>query len=235
VHVLKLQDARDAIEVGADGLAHLFVDHLPDSAFAQFAAASHVFAIPTLSILEYLCGVADSTPLINHPALAPYLSSTNRTQLQRRLPYRFGIYRVAEEAVQQLKAVGVPILAGTDAPFGTIHGVSLHHELELLVKAGLTPVEALAAATSVPAHVFDLPDRGRIAVGLRADLLLVEGDPTSDITASRTISGVWKQGEAIDRQAYRRHIQQERLDETIYQELARLNQGVVPLTGEIGR
>ena len=95
----------------------------------------------------------------------------------------------------------MPILAGTDAPFGSVHGVSLHHKLELLVKAGLTPMDALAAATSVPAHLFDLADRGRIAAGLRADLLLVEGDPTSDIRATRAIAGVWKWGEAIDRQA----------------------------------
>jgi imidazolonepropionase-like amidohydrolase len=235
VHVLKLQDARDAIEEGADGLAHLFVDQLPDSAFIQRAAASHAFAIPTLSILEYICGVADSASLINHPALSPYLSSTNKTQLQRRVPYRFGIYSIAEETVRQLKAVGVPILAGTDAPFGPIHGVSLHHELALLVKAGLTAMEALAAATSVPAQIFDLPDRGRIASGLRADLVMVEGDPTSDILATRMIAAVWKRGEVIDRQGYRRHIRQQLLDETLYQEMAHLNQGTTPLTSEIGR
>ena len=228
VHVLKLQDARDAIEVGADGLAHLFVDQLPDAAFVQRAAASHTFAIPTLSVLEYICGVADSTSLINSSALSPYLSSMNKTQLQQRTPYRFGTYIIAEETVRQLRAVGVPILAGTDAPFGPIHGVSLHHELALLVKAGLTALEAMAAATSVPAQIFDLPDRGRIASGLRADLVMVEGDPTSDILATRMIAAVWKEGEVIDRQAYRRHIRQQLLDETLDQEMARLNQGTNP-------
>jgi imidazolonepropionase-like amidohydrolase len=219
VHVLKLQDALDAIEVGIDGLAHLFVDQLPDASFAQLAASSHIFAIPTLSVLEYLCGVADSESLINDPLISPYLSSADRAQLRSRRPYRFGDHSVAQEAVRQLKAVGVPILAGTDAPFGSVHGVSLHHELELLVKSGLTPMESLAAATSVPARIFDLPDRGRIAAGLRADLLLVEGDPTSDIRATRAIAGVWKQGAAIDRQAYRRQIRLQQLGEAIQQEL----------------
>lgn len=219
VHVLKLQDALDAIEVGVDGLAHLFVDQLPDASFAQFAASSHIFAIPTLSVLEYLCGVADSESLINDPQIAPYLSSADRTQLRSRRPYRFGSHSVASEAVRQLKALDVPILAGTDAPFGSVHGMSLHHELELLVKAGLTPMEALAAATSVPARIFDLADRGRIAAGLRADLLLVEGDPTNDIRATRAVAGVWKLGEAIDRQAYRRQIWLQQLGEAIQQEL----------------
>jgi hypothetical protein len=75
----------------------------------------------------------------------------------------------------------------------------MHRELELLVKAGLTPIEALAAATSTPAKAFRLADRGRIAEGLRADLVLVAGDPTSDITATRAIEGVWKQGVEFDR------------------------------------
>ena len=70
------------------------------------------------------------------------------------------------------------ILAGSDVSEhipklgGLAHGVSLHHELQLLVKAGFTPVEALRAATSVPARRFGLEDRGRIVTGARADLLL---------------------------------------------------------------
>ena len=105
--------------------------------------------------------------------------------------------------MRQLKAARVPILAGTDAPNpGTLHGASIHRELELLVKAGLTPVEALAAATSVPAAQFRLSDRGRIKSGMRADLLLVKGDPTSDIKATRSIIRIWKIGVAVDRQTY---------------------------------
>ena len=71
------------------------------------------------------------------------------------------------------------ILAGTDCSNpGTAHGASLHRELELLVATGMKPIDALAAATSVTADVFGLKDRGRIAPGLRADLVLVAGDPT---------------------------------------------------------
>jgi imidazolonepropionase-like amidohydrolase len=219
VHVLKLSDARDALEVSVDGLAHLFVDQLPDPSFVQLAAASRIFAIPTLSVLEGLCGVADQVSLLNDLQLSSYLSSADRGLLQRQSSYRFGNYRVAEETVRQLKAAGVPILAGTDVPFGGVHGLSMHHELELLVRAGLTPLEALAAATSVPARIFDLADRGRIVAGLRADLLLAEGDPTSDIRATRAITGVWKRGEGIDRRAYRRQIRLQQLGEAIQQEL----------------
>jgi imidazolonepropionase-like amidohydrolase len=88
------------------------------------------------------------------------------------------------------------LLAGTDAGNdGVTHGASLHRELELLVEAGLTPLEALRAATSAPAAAFEpIRDRGRVVVGARADLLLVEGDPTTDILATRDIVRVYKKG-----------------------------------------
>ncbi|HEY9420130.1 MAG TPA: amidohydrolase family protein, partial [Thermoanaerobaculia bacterium] len=59
--------------------------------------------------------------------------------------------------------------------------------------------EALAAATANPAEAFGLADRGRIAPGLRADLLLVQGDPTADIKATRKIQRIWKAGVEVDR------------------------------------
>ena len=81
------------------------------------------------------------------------------------------------------------------------HGIALHHELELLVRAGLSPGRgALAAATSVPAQAFGLADRGRVAPGLRADLLLVDGDPCADITATRNIAAIWRNGARLHRQ-----------------------------------
>jgi hypothetical protein len=115
------------------------------------------------------------------------------------------------EAIGQLRQAHVPILAGTDAPNpGTANGASMHGELLLLVQAGLTPAEALEAATANPAKAFRLNDRGAIAPGMRADLLLLKGDPATDITATREIAGVWKAGVRDDRQAYLAEIKQTR-------------------------
>lgn len=97
--------------------------------------------------------------------------------------------------ISALRRAGVTILAGTDAPAPVLaHGLSLHHELELLGRSGLTPLEALAAATSETARAFGFRDRGRIAVGTRADLLLINGNPTVNITSTRDIVGVCKLG-----------------------------------------
>ena len=104
-------------------------------------------------------------------------------------------YRLAEANVRALHEAGVTILAGSDAPNpGTAHGASLHHELQLLTGAGLSPAEALTAATANPADVFDLSGRGRIEAGARADLVLIEGDPRQDIGATLSIAHVIRNG-----------------------------------------
>ena len=112
-------------------------------------------------------------------------------------------YENVERNVQALHRAGATILAGTDAnsdptaPNTIEHGAALHEELLLLVRAGLSPIEALNAATRSAADIFELTDRGRIDIGLRADLLLVEGDPTTDILATQNIKAVWIAGEEV--------------------------------------
>lgn len=217
VHALTHREACDAIEAGCNGLAHLFVDPVPaNSDFGRFVAEHGAFVIPTLATLLGACGTPSGLALLNDPALSAFLSQEDRHQLQQAFPLAPGLhhdYTGVEQTVRQLKAAGVPILAGTDAPSpGTLHGASLHRELELLVQAGLTPIEALQAATSLPAALFSLHDRGRIAPGLRADLVLVEGDPTSEICATRRIVRVWKQGVVVERTAYAALLAQRRAE-----------------------
>jgi len=206
VHVSKQKDAHDVIEDGADGLAHLFTDTPPEPDFGAFVASHHAFVVPTLAVLEGLDGIRGGESLVNDARLAPYLTTDDINNLKESFP-KFSTaatVKNAEQAIPQLKAAHVPLLAGTDSPNpGTWHGVSVHRELEVLVRAGLTPQEALAAATSVPAAAFHLADRGVIAPGRRADLLLVKGDPTKDITATRDIVAVWKLGVEADRGSYR--------------------------------
>jgi imidazolonepropionase-like amidohydrolase len=137
--------------------------------------------------------------------MRPYLTPEQRRSLEHTPGSKLVMFSIdrALASVRALHAGGVEILAGSDAPNpGTAHGASLHHELELLVRAGLTPTEALRAATSAPARRFGLADRGRIAPGQRADLLLVAGDPTADIRATRAIERIWKNGAPVERRRY---------------------------------
>jgi imidazolonepropionase-like amidohydrolase len=201
VHISTEEAATEALEVGADGLVHIFTDRAPEAGFIALAVKRKAFVTPTLTLVQSSIGIAGGQSLQDDPRLSPYLTAGEVHNLGRHFP-KFGDqqFQNALDAVRELKAAGVPILAGTDAPNpGTAHGASIHRELELLVQAGLSPAEALAAATSVPARIFGLKDRGGIAPGLRADLVLVKGDPTANITASRDILKVWKIGQEVRR------------------------------------
>lgn len=203
-HIDSLRGAKDAIQAGVDGLAHLFVDAPGDREFVDLAARHHIFVVPTLSVLENIAAAPAGKTLVADERLQPYLTPETRSNLVASFPFHAGSFDNAQATIRLLQARHVPILAGTDAPNpGTAHGPSLHGELELLVGAGMTPLEALTAATSAPAAAFHLDDRGVIAPGKRADLILVKGNPTADITATRDIVTVWKAGVEDDRAAWR--------------------------------
>lgn len=218
VHVSTAADAHAALEAGADGLVHLFtgneVDQTAIAKLVKLASKRGAFVIPTFSVLESVAGLraddllADQalTALLDEGQIAALRSSYGKSTKPELL-------NAPRALTLALRKAGVPVLAGTDAGnAGTQYGISMHHEMGALVKAGLTPVQALAAATSAPATAFKLGKRGRIANGYKADLLLVEGDPGTDIDSTRRIVAVWKDG--IDtgplREQQRARVAQER-------------------------
>jgi len=202
-HVTSRDGARDALEAGVDGLAHVFCDELPDEDFSRKAAERGMFLIATLTTLQGAYEGPSGAGLATDERFIPYLHDSALESLQApHYKLEIGSLGNGMEAVRRLHEAGVSVLAGTDVPnAGTAHGISIHRELELLVEAGLTPGEALAAATSRSADCFGLEDRGRIAPGLRADLLLVRGDPSTDILATREIVAVLRGGVPVDREA----------------------------------
>lgn len=218
VHVSTESDARAALEAGADGLVHLFLGTTATPAaadsLAQLAKRKGAFVIPTFTVMESMAGVRGDG-LLDDANLAAMVDRDGAATLEA----RYGA-RPRPDALALPKAVtaalvkaGVPVLAGTDAGnAGTLYGISMHRELAALVEAGLSPAAALAAATSVPAAAFGLGQRGCVARGCKADLLLVEGDPTREIKATRRIVEVWKDGQSAAplREAKLRQVAQER-------------------------
>jgi imidazolonepropionase-like amidohydrolase len=200
-HTITEQRAREAIAAGVDGLAHLFIGDAASEDFGRFAADHGVFVVPTLTVLRGLCGYRPHQDLEADRRLADRVSR-GRPPIPVRPadPSRNHLYTAATAALRQLAAADVPLLAGTDTGLPTAalgifgYGATLHGELELLVEAGLSAMQALVAATSAPARAFRLTDRGRIRPGMRADLVLVDGDPTQDIGDTRNLVAIWKRG-----------------------------------------
>ncbi len=201
VHASAQEDARASLRDGADGLVHVFQDTPADAAFVALAKSRDAFVVPTLAVVAGFSG--ETSPLADDPRARAFLSADQRQSLAQRMHAGAptpALLANALESVRRLHAGGVRLLAGTDAPNpNTAHGVSMHEEIRWLAKAGLSPAEALAAATSVPADAFGLADRGRIAPGLRADLVLVEGDPSADLADTLAIARIWKNGRAVER------------------------------------
>lgn len=193
-HVSTIDSATTAISNGSDGLAHLFVDTTADSSFVDLMVDNDAFVVPTLVVISSGSNSPSGQSVIDDPELGSRLTSLETSNLARSRSLPGGRLRleVVLESITKLHAAGVPILAGSDAPNpGTTIGASLHHELEYFTKAGMSTVEALAAATSVPAEIFSLTDRGQIAPGLLADLVLVlvTPRPTSPPPARSPPSG----------------------------------------------
>lgn len=211
VHIGSIQEAIDAIQAGADGLAHLSLENKISPEFVQIAARYKPAIIPTMTVLESMCGIKTGQSLLQEPfrSYLPPDAQKNLLKAFRTNPAPQGIN--CQTSMQYIKALhqsGVPLLIGSDAPNpGTTYGASVHRELELFVKAGISPLEALKSATSIPAEHFNLSDRGLIKEGYRADLLLIQGDPTKNIKHTRQISGVWKKGITINRKAYQTSFQ----------------------------
>ena len=217
VHVSNEQDARAALDAGADGLVHLFLGAAPDAqavdSLARLARSKGAFVIPTFTVMESMAGVR-TDDLLAEPAFATLVDREGAATLKARYGSQPRPQALAtpKAVTAALRRAGVPVLAGTDAGnAGTSYGISMHRELAALVEAGLSPTEALAAATSAPATAFRLGRRGCIAKGCKADLLLVEGNPAVDIRATRRIVEVWKDGQSANplRDARRQRVAQE--------------------------
>lgn len=199
-HTLTADATRMAVEAGIDGLAHLFMDAPHTDEIIDLIAGSGVFVVPCVVLDASMMGITGAAfaddPRVNSRLDEAWLA-TLRASFNR---YPHGDLRDVLASVKALHDAGVDLVTGTDAsvpvPFlgGLAHGASVHHELQYLVQAGLTPAQALRTATAVPARRFGLTDRGRIAEGLRADLLLVAGDPTTTIADTLDLQSVWRRG-----------------------------------------
>lgn len=201
-HISSGRGASDMVDAGVDGLVHIWAETPVTDDFIARARAANLFVIPTLAVYASTDHSGEGGRLAEDPNISPWLSEAQRAGLGADFGARIPTMRLAGavDNARRLHAAGIALLAGSDAPNpGTTHGASLHHELELLSRAGLTPTEALHAATGLPAERFDIGTRGRLAVGARADLIVVNGDPRDDIVATRDIAHVFKNGIAVDR------------------------------------
>lgn len=203
-HIESEDDVRLAVAAGVDGLVHHWRDSGARPDLAQLIASKGIFVIGGDAVV--IDGFLNQGPqqLLADKLISPYLSDQSRRDLTRPLnpPPSLTIQPVVA-GLRSLVEADVLLLAGTDAATinpRIVHGASIHRLLELMVVAGMLPTQALQSATANIVDAFGLTDRGRIKSGLRADMVLIRGDPTQNILATRDIVKVWRGGVEVERQ-----------------------------------
>ncbi len=211
-HTNTPQDVEEAIAAGSDSIEHgALSDHLPSADLEAMKAAGLAYD-PTLSVVAVFRDVAaHSTAMLDSPLVQQVVLPAKMAEARQAIaahtagPGPFGRHpefsgNVAANLVAAWQA-GVTLIAGSDAGnLYVIHGPTVQRELALWVEAGIPAPVALQAATSGAARVLRAQDRlGRIAPGMQASFLLVDGDPAADIHALERISSVVFRGEIVNR------------------------------------
>ena len=209
-HEFYLADAKALIAAGLDGFAHSIRDQPVDEELIKLMKARDMFLIPTLVRDEVLFAYAQSSSWLSDPffqagvdsGVLAMLRSDDFVDKIRKDPdlekYKAGL-AMAERNLKTLSDAGVRIAFGTDSGIPTrFPGYFEHRELQLMVEAGLTPMQAIVAATGTNAGILKSEKQfGTLQAGRQADFLILDANPLQDIHNTEKLSAVWQAGKTV--------------------------------------
>jgi imidazolonepropionase-like amidohydrolase len=207
-HLYHWKDARSLVADGVDVLAHSVRDGEVDDALLADMKKHHTAYIPTLSLDDFAFAYADSPDWVNQPffraALDPGVFEMITSPEYKAKTRESKMAKIEEEALpiakRNLKKIydaGILVALGTDSGAAPIRvqGFAEHVELELMVQAGLTPLQAITVATKNGAQLLRISDQyGTLEPGKKANFIVLTKDPSQEITNTKTIRAVWKNG-----------------------------------------
>ena len=209
-HATTLEDHKRLVDAGTRRFIHMPYDRDVDDEYLALVAARNVFIVPTLGMVTR--GEPYRRPVFDDPFFQEQVPSEVVARLRDASASRPGAERARtvadEERSRRIRDNFVKladhIILGTDAgAVGDFFGYADHLELELFVRLGMTPSQAIVAATQRAAAAFGLTHVGTVAAGQSADFVVLDANPLDDITNTRRISRVYLRGEEIDRDALR--------------------------------
>jgi len=210
-HLYYLEDAKRLVNAGVDVIAHSIRDKDVDDELINAMKQKNVYYIPTLSLDDYNFIYADEPDWINdsmfkaslEPGVWERLTSDKfKQQLQKdtTLAKKKSAFETAMRNLKKLSDAGIVIVLGTDSGAQPVRtqGFSEHLELQLMVEAGLTPMQVIMAATNNGAKMLHINNKaGTLQKGMKADFIVLNKNPLEDIKQTRNIATVWKDGKAV--------------------------------------
>jgi imidazolonepropionase-like amidohydrolase len=209
-HEYALEDAKQLVADGVDVLAHSVRDQVVDDGFVEAMKQHKVWYVPTFTVDESFFVYAGRPEFMEStffqqaagpklmekfdaPGYAEKINQDAQTAQHRK------DFAIGQQNLKKLFDGGVNVGFGTDSGAlpGRIPGFAEHRELELMVEAGLTSMQAITVATGENAKLLHAADRGTIAAGKRADLLVLDADPLADIRNTRKIFAVYHDGRSV--------------------------------------
>jgi len=212
-HIFYHDDAVALAEAHIDSFAHLVRDKVMSDELIALTIKNKVYVMPNIGSPER--GIYTTpAPWLDEPYLAGLLRDTIAPEVIERMhnahvkrdpalaERNAENYDILKRSVAKLGAAGALVILGSDTGLEDhFFGYAEQKEMELMVQAGMTPSQVIVAATSRAAEYLGLTDRGLVAVGKRADLLVLDGNPLDDIRSTRRIAKLYLAGAEVDRAA----------------------------------
>ena len=210
-HVYHLADAQQLADDGVNAFAHSVRDaEIPDSLVAEMKA-KHISQIATLAVDDFLIAYTGEPGWLNdpyfrdaaEPGVYELVTSDKYKQTVKNDPktaVELNSLPTAMKNAKKLYDAGIPLVMGTDSGANAIRvvGYAEHRELQLLVQAGLTPLQTITIATRNGAEFLHASDQfGTLKPGLLANFIVLDKDPSVDIHNTETISQVWARGKHV--------------------------------------
>jgi imidazolonepropionase-like amidohydrolase len=212
VHQQSTSDMPGLLDAGVAGFLHGRLGPTLDDALAARIRQADAFLVPNLGLGELRRERVADDPFLQETVRADVLARLGRAFDERQQQPAAGgaggggNEQTLRESIGDLLAAGVDVVLGTDAGAVPDHffGYTGHRELEIFVRLGMTPAQAIVAATSRPAARLGLDDMGTLAPGKRASFVVLDANPLESIRNTRSISAVYLGGAEVDREALRR-------------------------------
>jgi imidazolonepropionase-like amidohydrolase len=209
VHLFYLDDAKYILRAGADLIAHSIRDLAADQEFIDLVKARDVCYIPTLT-REVSTFVYENEPAffsdpfflkeVDSEILEELMTPERQSQMRNSASaaaYKEGLV-VATDNVKRLSDSGVRLAMGTDTgPPARFQGYFSHMEMQMMVDAGMSPLDVIRSSTGIAADCINVGDVGTLEPGKWGDLVLLGANPAEDIANTKTIEGVWVAGNRV--------------------------------------